>query len=53
MAIDLTPRFKDFAVYLPALQNQYATAVRSDSTRDKTRAFPTNLKMTDLDFLNP
>ena len=53
MAIDLSPRFDDFAVYLPAFQFGFTSAVDSDKKRDKKRAFPNGLKLTDLDFLNP
>lgn len=53
MAIDLTPRWDNFAVYLPALQYGFASAVESDSSRDKNRPFPKGIKLTDLDFLNP
>lgn len=52
MTLDLTPRWQNFAVYLPSIQYGYATAVDTDKRRDKTRAFPAKLKMTDLDFLN-
>lgn len=53
MAIDLTPRWNDFAVYLPAIQTWYSSMVHSDKARDKARAFPSGLKLTDLDYLNP
>ena len=53
MALDLTPRWENFAVYLPSIQYSYAAAVVSDSKRDKSRPFPEKLKMTDLNFLNP
>jgi hypothetical protein len=53
MAIDLTPRWKDFAVYLPAIQGWYSTAVYSDKSRDKSRAFPKGITLKDLDYLNP
>ena len=52
MAIDLTPRWEKFAVYLPAMQYHYASAVDNNKLL-KERDFPINLKLTDLDFLNP
>ena len=52
MTIDLTPRWDKFAVYLPALQYHYASAVEDDKA-PKKRAFPKGLTMEDLDFLNP
>ena len=52
MAIDLTPRWQNFAVYLPAQQFGFASVVDSDKHRDKLRPFPANIKLTDLDFLN-
>ena len=51
-AIDLTPRWDKFAVYLPAIQYHYASAVDNNKLL-KGRDFPKNLKLTDLDFLNP
>ena len=53
MAIDLTPRWDDFAVYLPAIQSWYSTNVYSDRGRDKNRPFPKGIKLKDLDYLNP
>jgi hypothetical protein len=52
MAIDLTPRWDKFAVYLPAMQYHYASAVDNNKLL-KDRDFPKDLKLTDLDFLNP
>ena len=52
MAIDLTPRWDKFAVYLPAMQYHYASAVDNNNLL-KDRDFPADLKLTDLDFLNP
>ena len=52
MSIDLTPRWDNFAVYLPALQYHYASAVE-DEKPPKKRDFPKGLAMEDLDFLNP
>jgi hypothetical protein len=56
MAIDLTPRWDKFAVYLPAMQYHYASAVddtEKNKKISKTREFPSGLTMVDLDFLNP
>ena len=50
--IDLTKRYSDFAVYLPALQKSYTTAVAS-AKAPKNRPFPKGITMRDLDFLNP
>ena len=52
MTIDLTPRWDKFAVYLPAMQYHYASAVDNNKLI-KGRDFPKDLKLTDLDFLNP
>ena len=52
MPIDLTPRWDKFAVYLPAMQYHYASAVDNNKLI-KGRDFPKDLKLTDLDFLNP
>ena len=52
MAIDLTPRWDNFAVYLPAMQFPYASAVSSNKMLGK-RDFPKGIKLQDLDFLNP
>ena len=56
MAIDLTPRWENFAVYLPAMQHGFATTV--DNTQKnrnvtKNREFPNGINLADLDFLNP
>jgi len=53
MAIDLTPRWNDFAVYLPAIQSWYSTNVYTDRNRDKQRPFPEGITLKDLDYLNP
>jgi hypothetical protein len=45
MAIDLTPRWKNFAVYLPAMQYHYASAVDNNKLI-KGRDFPKDLKLT-------
>ena len=52
MAIDLTPRWDKFAVYLPAMQFPYASAVDNNKMLGD-REFPAGIKLTDLDFLNP
>ena len=52
MTIDLTPRWDKFAVYLPAMQYHYASAVDNNKLI-KSRDFPKDFKLTDLDFLNP
>ena len=52
MSIDLTPRWDKFAVYLPAMQYHYASAVDNNKLI-KGRSFPKDIKLTDLDFLNP
>jgi hypothetical protein len=51
MAINLTPRWDKFAVYLPAMQYHYASAVDNNKLI-KGRDFPKDIKLTDLDFLN-
>lgn len=53
MGINLTPRWKDFAVYLPAIQSWYSTMVHSGKKLDKKRSFPSGIKLQDLDYLNP
>lgn len=52
MAIDLTPRWDHFAVYLPAMQYPFASAVDNNKGLGD-REFPKGIKLTDLDFLNP
>lgn len=52
MSIDLTPRWDDFAIYLPSIQHGFAKDVRSQRP-PKNRVFPAGLKMSDLDFINP
>ena len=52
MTIDLTPRWENFAVYLPAMQHHYASAVDSNK-QIKGRDFPAGINLTDLNFLNP
>ena len=50
--IDLTKRYNDFAVYLPALQKSYALAV-ANAKAPKNRPFPKGITMRDLDFSIP
>ncbi len=56
MPTNLTPRWDKFAVYLPAMQFGYSTAV-DDTAKNKAvskqRDFPKGISMVDLDFLNP
>jgi hypothetical protein len=49
--INLTPHYDKFAVYLPALQTQFARAVAKKGKKD--RQMPSGITMRDLDFLNP
>ena len=51
MAIDLTPRWDNFAVYLPAIQKGYAKATYKAG--DKNRVMPAGITTKDLNFLNP
>ena len=56
MTIDLTPRWENFAVYLPAIQHHYSSAVANtlqNRNLSKNREFPSGVTMIDLDFLNP
>ena len=50
MAIDLTPRWNNFAVYLPAMQFPYASAVAINKMLGE-REFPKGINLKDLDFL--
>jgi hypothetical protein len=52
MGENLTPRWENFAVYLPAMQYHYASAVDNNKLI-KDRDFPKSINLTDLDFLNP
>jgi hypothetical protein len=52
MGENLTPRWENFAVYLPAMQYHYASAVDNNKLI-KGRDFPKSINLTDLDFLNP
>jgi hypothetical protein len=51
MAIDLTPHWDNFAVYLPAIQKGYAKAAYKLGDRD--RVMPQGITTKDLNFLNP
>lgn len=50
---DLTARYKDYAVYLPSLQQQYAAYPlrKRDTVREGN--LPAKMQLQDLDFLNP
>lgn len=50
-AIDLTPRWDNFAVYLPAIQKSYAKATYKNA--DKNRVMPHGITAKDLNFLSP
>jgi hypothetical protein len=53
MTMDLSNRWDEFAVYLPAIQEWYSKGVADNSNLDKNRPFPSDIKLRDLDFLNP
>ena len=48
---DLTRRYDNYAVYLPAIQRPFAKATYTKGKTD--RVFPDNLTLRDLNFLNP
>lgn len=48
---DITPRWDNFAVYLPSIQKSFAKAAYKNG--DRTRPMPANVGMKDLNFLNP
>jgi hypothetical protein len=48
---DISPRWDNFALYLPSIQKQYAKAAYSTSKLQ--RPMPDSLTMKDLNFLNP
>lgn len=48
---DLTPRWDNFAVYLPSIQKAYAKAAYK--LGDKKRVMPAGVTMKDLNFLDP
>ena len=49
--IDLTRRFDNYAVYLPAIQKPFSKATYTKGST--ARAFPEGLDLRDLNFLNP
>lgn len=49
--IDLTPRWDDFAIYLPSIQKQYAAAAYK--VGNKNRPMPAGITTKQLNFLNP
>ena len=53
MSVDLSPRWNEFAVYLPAIQEWYSKGVVNNAVLDKSRPFPNDIKLRDLDYLNP
>ena len=48
---DITPRWDNFAIYLPALSKGFANAAYQ--VGDKTRLMPEGITLKDLNFLNP
>ena len=53
MSINLTPRWDNYAVLLPAIQSWYSTMVHNNKHLDKERPFPEGINLKDLDYLNP
>jgi hypothetical protein len=53
MSLDLSPRWDEFAVYLPAIQEWYSKNVHASKKLEKSRPFPNGLKLSDLDYMNP
>ena len=53
MSNDLSPRWDEFAVYLPAIQEWYSKNVHANKKLEKSRPFPNGLKISDLDYMNP
>lgn len=53
MTLDLSARWDEFAVYLPAIQEWYSKGVANNASLDRARPFPEGIKLRDLDFLNP
>jgi hypothetical protein len=51
ISTDISPRWDNFALYLPSIQKQYAKAAYSTSKLQ--RPMPDGLTMKDLNFLNP
>jgi len=50
---DLTARYKDYAVYLPSLQQQYAAYPLRSSATVRDGELPSKMQMKDLNFLDP
>lgn len=50
---NLTEQYKDYAVYLPSLQQGYAAFPFRDASSVRDGDLPKGLKLSDLDFLNP
>ena len=50
---DLTARYKDYAVYLPSLQQQYAAYPLRKRNTVREGDLPANMQLRDLDFFNP
>jgi hypothetical protein len=50
---DLTARYKDYAVYLPSLQQQYAAYPLRSKQSVRNGALPGKMKLKDLDFFDP
>lgn len=50
MGIDFRPRYKDYAVFAPAVSEMY---VRFEGNKNPKRPMPAGLVQSDLDFLNP
>lgn len=50
---NLTAQYKDYAIYLPSLQQGYAAFPFGDSSSVRDGDLPKGLKLSDLDFLNP
>ena len=48
MAIDFRPRYKDYAVFCPAISEMY---VRFEGNKNPKRPMPAGLEQVDLDFL--
>lgn len=50
---NLTKRYKDYAIYLPSLQKQYASYAKKNRKDIRGGNLPNGFKISDLDFLNP
>ena len=51
--VNLTEQYKDYAIYLPSLQQGYAAFPFRDPSSVRDGDLPPGLKLSDLDFLNP